>query len=157
MGDNIWLEDRNGVRTPMQWEPGANAGFSEASADALYAPPINDETFGPARVNAQSQSAEPDSLLNLIRHMIAIRKGHRAFGWGDFAWMDVGNESIAAFERIYQGERIFAIHNLSNAQQNVAIKKAVTSVTDLLTGEEFHPVNETIEIDLLPYQYLWLK
>ena len=157
MGDNIWLEDRNGVRTPMQWEPGTNAGFSEASADTLYAPPINDQAFGPARVNVQSQRADPDSLLNLIRHMITIRKGHQAFGWGEFAWMDVSNESIAAFERIYQAERILAIHNLSNAQQSVAIKKPVTSMTNLLTGEEFHPVNETIEIDLPPYQYLWLK
>jgi maltose alpha-D-glucosyltransferase/alpha-amylase len=159
MGDNIWLEDRNGVRTPMQWEPGKTAGFSEAPVESLYAPAIQDETYGPARVNVEAQRSQPDSLLNIIRHMITIRKGHQAFGWGTFEWLDVENGRIAAYRRTHEGENILAIHNLSDQEQQVSlpIKKPVTSMTDLLTVREFAPTEETLELKLEPYQYFWLK
>jgi len=158
MGDNIWLEDRNGVRTPMQWETGPTAGFSEAPSELLYAPMINDEEYGAARVNVTSQRASSNSLLNVIRQMIAIRKQHQAFGWGEFEWKDVQNQAIAAFQRIYNGETILAIHNLSAAKQKISceIKKPVTFMTDLLTQNEFALRNRTLEIELMPYQYLWL-
>jgi maltose alpha-D-glucosyltransferase/alpha-amylase len=159
MGDNIWLEDRNGVRTPMQWEPGSTAGFSESSSTPLYAPVIGDEVYGPARVNVKSQRADPDSLLNTIRHMIAIRKQHRAFGWGEFKWIDMAKASVAAFQRTYQGESILALHNLSSTTQTIShlIQKPLISMSDLLTEQEFLPLNDTIDIELAPYQYLWLK
>ena len=159
MGDNIWLEDRNGVRTPMQWEPGKTAGFSEAPVESLYAPAIQDATYGPARVNVEAQRSQPDSLLNIIRHMITIRKGHQAFGWGAFEWLDVENGGIAAYRRTHEGENILAIHNLSDQEQQISlpIKKPVTSMTDLLTVREFPASEEKIEIRLEPYQYLWLK
>jgi len=159
MGDNIWLEDRNGVRTPMQWEAGETAGFSQASPESLYAPVIHDSVYGPRRVNVKLQRAEPDSLLNIIRHMIAIRKGHPAFGWGQFEWMDFENESIAAFRRTDHDESILAIHNLSDREQSISrpIKKPATSMTDLLTGNEYVSLEENLEIKLQPYQYLWLK
>ena len=159
MGDNIWLEDRNGVRTPMQWETGPTAGFSEPSHGSLYAPVISDELYGPARINVKSQRTDPDSLLNSIRHMIAVRKQHQAFGWGDFEWIDVANASVAAFQRSHQTETILALHNLSSTKQNIShpIQKSVTSMTDLLTGQKFLPTNETIEMELAPYQYLWLQ
>jgi maltose alpha-D-glucosyltransferase/alpha-amylase len=156
---NIWLEDRNGVRTPMQWEPGSTAGFSESSSGSLYAPVINDETYGPARVNVKSQRADTDSLLNMIQHMIAIRKQHKVFGWGEFRWIDMANASVAAFQRSYQDETILALPNLSSTTQHIShlIQKPATSMTDLLTGQEFFPANGTLEIELEPYQYLWLK
>ncbi|HSL46777.1 MAG TPA: maltose alpha-D-glucosyltransferase, partial [Anaerolineales bacterium] len=159
MGDNIWLGDRNGVRTPMQWELGPTAGFSEAPPESLYAPLISDEIHGPARVNVAVQREDPHSLLNVIRQMVAAKKQHRVFGWGDFVWIDFENQAIAAFERHYQGETIFAIHNLSDARQKISypIKKPVTSVTDLLTQQEFVPVQEHLDIELMPYQYLWLR
>jgi maltose alpha-D-glucosyltransferase/alpha-amylase len=159
MGDNIWLDDRNGVRTPMQWDVGVTAGFSEAPPEHLYAPVIDDEVYGTARVNVNSQRSHPNSLLNIIRHMIAIRKQHQAFGRGEFEWIDLQNESIAAFRRNHNGEMILAIHNLSDTGQNVLypIKKPVTSLTDLLTEKEYVSTNEGIEIELEPYQYLWLK
>ncbi len=154
MGDNIWLEDRNGVRTPMQWDTGLTAGFSEASPERLYTPVIDNEMYGPARVNVKSQHANPNSVLNVIRHMIAVRKQNLAFGRGQFEWLDLENESIAAFQRIYHGETILAIHNLSDSQQRIAITiKKPGTLIDLLTGEEF----EDMEIELEPYQYLWLK
>lgn len=158
MGDNIWLEDRNGVRTPMQWEAGPNAGFSQAPTDQLYAPPIQDESFGAARVNVQAQLNDPNSLLQVIRHMISIRKEHRVFGWGNFAWIDPGITRIAAFERTHEGQSVIAIHNLSDARQQFTYtaKRPVTSMTDLLTGKEFLAHNQAIQIELEPYQYLWL-
>jgi maltose alpha-D-glucosyltransferase/alpha-amylase len=157
MGDNIWLEDRNGVRTPMQWETGPAAGFSEAST--LYAPVIDDEPYGPARVNVEAQDVDPNSRLNIIRRMIAVRKQHPAFGWGQFEWIDGQNDAIAAFQRTHNGETILAIHNLSDAKQifTQAIKKPVNSLTDLFTQKQFTPANGKLEIELEPYQYLWLR
>ncbi|RPJ20159.1 MAG: maltose alpha-D-glucosyltransferase, partial [Chloroflexi bacterium] len=159
MGDNIWLEDRNGVRTPMQWETGAAAGFSEAPAASLYSPIADDNVYEPAQVNVKSQSDDPNSLLNVIRHMTAIRKQHRAFGWGEFEWVDFQNEAVTGFQRKYKDEAILTIHNLSDAKQKVScpIKKPVKTLTDLLTQKEFIPVKENLEIELMPYQYLWLK
>ena len=159
MGENIWLEDRNGVRTPMQWEAGPTAGFSEAPPASLYAPVIADKIYGPEQVNVKSQRSDPGSHLNIIRHMISVRKQHQAFGRGQFAWLDFENEQVAAFRRMYHGEAILAIHNLSGREHRVwlPIEKSVTSMTDLLTGREFLPVNEAMEIELSPYQYLWLK
>ncbi len=159
MGDDIWLDDRNGVRTPMQWETGPTAGFSEAPVQSLYSPVIDNDTYGPARVNVQAERADPNSLLNVIRHMIAIRKQHRMFGWGQFQLIDVQNDAIAAIERTYKSETVLAIHNLSDAKQKIScpIKKPVNSLTDLLTQKQFIPVNGNLEIELTPYQYLWLK
>jgi maltose alpha-D-glucosyltransferase / alpha-amylase len=158
MGDNIWLGDRNGVRTPMQWEAAPAAGFSEAPVDSLYAPVIDSELFAPSLVNVAAQRADPGSLLNTIRQMIAVKKQHHLFGWGDFEWMEFENKSLAVFERGYQGETILAVHNLSDAPQTIsyATKKPVTSMTDLLSENEFIPVNGKLEIELAPYQYLWL-
>lgn len=158
MGENIWLEDRNGVRTPMQWEPEPTAGFSETSNGSLYAPVLSDEVYAPARVNVKSRRSRPDSLWNSIRHMIAVRKRHKVFGWGDFKWIDLENKSIAAFQRTFQDQTILAIHNLSSTKQNIShpIKKSVTSMTDLLTEKDFLSLNQTIELTLEPYQYLWL-
>jgi maltose alpha-D-glucosyltransferase/alpha-amylase len=157
MGDNIWLDDRNGVRTPMQWEAGTTAGFSKASSP--YAPVIEGDTYGPAQINVQSQRADPSSPWNVIRHMIATRKQHQLLGRGQFEWIDFQNDAIAAFQREYNGESVLAIHNLSNAKQLIyyPIKKSVNSMTDLLTQKQFVPVKGTLEIGLMPYEYLWLK
>ncbi len=159
MGDDIWLDDRNGVRTPMQWGIGSTAGFSKAPVESLYTPIINDDVYGPGRVNVISQRADPKSLLNAIRHMLATRKQHRAFGWGEFQWIDFRNDAVAAFQRTYHDETIFAIHNLSAERQKVScqIKKPVNGMTDLLTQKKFIPVKENLEIELIPYQYLWLS
>jgi maltose alpha-D-glucosyltransferase/alpha-amylase len=98
MGDNILLGDRNGVRTPMQWQAGPTAGFSDAPADWLYSPVINSSNFDPTRVNVAAQHQDPDSLLNTLRHMINVRKQHRLFGWGDFEWIELQNNAIAALQ-----------------------------------------------------------
>ena len=155
MGDNIWLEDRNGVRTPMQWETGPTVGFSRAPIDSLYAPAIDDEVFNAQRVNVQSQRTKPDSLWNTIRHMIAVRKEHLEFGRGDFEWMNFLNPHIAAYKRTYHGESVIALHNLSDSKQSLfwEIKKSANPLTDLLTVQNF----KANSFELAPYQFLWLK
>lgn len=157
MGDNIWLHDRNGVRTPMQWESSPTAGFSQAEAASLYAPVIDDNVFGKDHINVASQFNDPASLRASVRHMIATRKNHPQFGRGDFTLIDLNNDHVAAFERAYQGSSILAIHNLSDRPQVVSLKtkKPANSLTDLLTQNTFDLQNTALE--LAPYQFLWLK
>ena len=159
MGDNIWMNDRNGVRTAMQWEAGTTAGFSNAKAESLYAPVISDKVYGPGSVNVLSQREAADSLWNTIRHMISVRKNHREFGRGDFQWMDLSNDHVFAYQRTHQDAATLAIHNLSDARQTVSfeIEKPVKQLTDLLTEKSFAPTDGRLELELEPYQYLWLK
>jgi glycosidase len=159
MADNIWLDDRNGVRTPMQWEPGPTAGFSQAPAKSLYTSVINYNGYGPEHINVKTQRGDPSSIWNAIRHMISVRRSQRCFGWGEFEWIDVRNNALAVFQRTYSHEAILVVHNLSDAKQRLLYptKKSVTALTDLLTHKQFDLVNERLEIELMPYEYLWLK
>lgn len=155
MGDNIWLFDRNGVRTPMQWNAGPNAGFSDAPGEALFAPVLDDEMYGPARVNVEAQRQDPESLWSVIRHMILERRKHPQFGRGDFRWLDVQNEHIAAFERTYHGQTILVFHNMSGAAQTISVEmnKPVNTLTDLLTNRKL----ELPTLELAPYEFVWLR
>ena len=153
MGDNIWLDDRNGVRTPMQWSGEVNAGFSSAAPP--YAPLISDETYGFASVNVAAQAKDPASLLTRIQRMIAIRKQHRAFGWGSFRWVGVGTDAIASFLRYFGDETLFILHNLSDQPQNASIGQPLRGLYEnILTGENF---NLTSQFQLSPYEFLWLQ
>jgi maltose alpha-D-glucosyltransferase/alpha-amylase len=159
MGDNIWLPDRNGVRTPMQWEEHENAGFSEAPLQTLYSPVVDDDIYGPSRVNVEDQRAKPDSLWNAIRHMIAVRKEHPVFGRGEFEWTGIDNLRVAAFMRTLGDESIFVFHNLRDTPQKIScdIKKPVEKLTDLLTNTKFSLNEGRLEFELAPYQFVWLK
>ncbi len=152
MGDNIWLEDRNGVRTPMQWDTSPNAGFSDAPADKLYAPVIDDPIYGYAQVNVADQMADPDSLLNHIRHMIAVRKQFPLFGWGSFSWMETGSEAVAAYEREYQGKTMLILNNLSDTEVEVNIPVGPNGYLDVLDSTGINAAT----VKLLPYQFAWL-
>jgi maltose alpha-D-glucosyltransferase / alpha-amylase len=154
MGDDIGLPDRNGVRTPMQWTSAENAGFSTAPSGQLLTPVIQDAIYGPSRVNVAAQLAAPDSLFHTIQRMIAIRKAHQVFGWGDFNWVDVGTPVIAAYIRYYQGQALFVLNNLGDTPQ-VALppKNLSASYKNAFTGSLFE---FTQPITLQPYQYLWL-
>ena len=155
MGDNIWLDDRNGVRTAMQWAPGPTAGFSDVPPDSLYSPLIEDPVYSHDRVNVESQRQDPDSLWNAIRHMIAVRREHYEFGRGSFEWVDFKNSSIAAYRRTYEDHSVLAIQNLSDSPQTIAdqTKKSANLLTDLLTNKSF----DLQKIELAPHQFLWLK
>ena len=103
MGDDLDLPDRDGVRTPMQWDASDNAGFSTGASSSLYAPPISDEIYGYASVNVAAQEADPGSLLNWVRQIIAVRSRYAAFGRGTVEWLDAADSAVLAF-RLSHGE-----------------------------------------------------
>ena len=101
MGDNIYLGDRDGVRTPMQWSPDRNGGFSRADPAALVLPPIMDPLYGYQAVNVEAQSRDPHSLLNWMRRMLAVRQQHQAFGRGTLRFLYPTNRKVLAYLREY--------------------------------------------------------
>lgn len=149
MGDNIWLLDRNGVRTPMQWTAETDGGFSTPQAISLYSPVIDDGVYGPLRVNAEAQRSDPASMWNAIQNLISVRKKHKAFGWGEFEWVDFENDRIAAYKRIYKKETILVLQNLSDEPQEPTITQ---DALDILTGES----HSRGDIILSPYGFKWL-
>jgi maltose alpha-D-glucosyltransferase/alpha-amylase len=161
MGDDIRLPDRNGVRTPMQWEDRPGAGFSPASEDLFYAPVIQGSPFGHHEVNVVAQRADPSSLWHAIRKMIDVRKTQPAFGWGDFAWTDTGSPAIAAYWRRNQQEHLLIVNNLSGSEQSTRIAfadKGGKVALDLLSGTtQFIGQDGCLELQLKPYQYLWMS
>lgn len=159
MGDNIWLFDRNGVRTPMQWDNNLNAGFSQIDRGSLYIPVIDDEFYGPSKVNVISQRADPDSLLNLVRNMISIRKQHLVFGVGGIAWVDVGTDSVAAYWRKLEDEKILFLNNLSSNSQRIDLgflDKDALKFTNLILNNDILTIDSQVW-ELKPFEYMWLK
>jgi maltose alpha-D-glucosyltransferase/alpha-amylase len=121
MGDNIYLGDRNSVRTPMQWSPDRNAGFSRADPQRLYLPPVMDAVYGYQTVNVEAQLRSASSLLHWTRRMIAVRRSHRALSRGSLSFLSPGNRKILAFVREYEGEILLCVANLSRVSQAVEL------------------------------------
>src|SRR5436305_2914671 len=117
MGDNFYLGDRDGVRTPMQWSPDRNAGFSEANPQQLYLPVILDPEYHYEAVNVEMQRRNTSSLFWFMKRMINMRKNHKAFGRGDMKFIHVENPKSLAFTRSYEDETILIIANLSKYAQ----------------------------------------
>jgi maltose alpha-D-glucosyltransferase/alpha-amylase len=162
MGDNIHLPDRNGVRTPMQWENSANAGFSTAASEQLYAPVVSSPGFGSQEVNVADQLADPNSLLNKVREMIRIRKSFPALGTGNFTWAAgtaaASPNPIAAYIRASDKEQLLVIHNLSPAVQESRIELPQTaSATRVLGTARFDLEDGQLLAKLEPYGFLWVR
>ena len=121
MGDNIYLGDRNGVRTPMQWSPDRNAGFSHADPQRLFLPPIMDPVYGFEAINVEAQQRDHSSLLNWMRRVLAVRKSSHAFGCGSLQFLEPGNRKILAYLREYQDETILCVANLARSAQPVEL------------------------------------
>jgi maltose alpha-D-glucosyltransferase / alpha-amylase len=121
MGDNIYLGDRNGVRTPMQWSGDRNGGFSRADPARLYAPPVMDAVFGYQSINVEAQERYPFSLLNWMRRIIAMRKQHPVFGRGSLEFVACPNRKVLAFLRRDDRETILVVVNLSHGVQPAAL------------------------------------
>jgi maltose alpha-D-glucosyltransferase/alpha-amylase len=117
MGDNIYLGDRNGVRTPMQWSPDRNAGFSNANPQKLYLPPIIDPEYHYESLNVEAQQNNPSSLLWWMKRLIGIRKRFRAFGRGTLAFLSTDNRKVLAFVRKHEDEVMLVVANLSRFTQ----------------------------------------
>jgi maltose alpha-D-glucosyltransferase/alpha-amylase len=153
MGDNIYLGDRNGVRTPMQWSPDRNAGFSRADPQRLYLPPIMDPIYGFEAVNVEAQSREPNSLLNWMRRLLAVRKTSQAFGRGKLSFLRAGNRKVLAYVRELGEEVILCVANLGRTAQPVELdlKRFKGRVPVELMGRTvFPPIGELPYLLTLP-------
>jgi maltose alpha-D-glucosyltransferase/alpha-amylase len=159
MGDNIYLGDRNSVRTPMQWSPDRNGGFSRADPQSLYLPPIMDPVYGFASVNAEAQSREPSSLLNWTRRMLAVRKTCKAFGRGTFELLRPGNRTILAYVRRYENTAILCVANLKRSAQAVELDLAQFRgrvPVEMIGRSSFPPIGELPYMLTLPgYAFYW--
>ena len=163
MGDDIWLKDRDGVRTPMQWDGGPNAGFAgpDLPPDRLYAPLIDDERYGYRRVNVKAQQADPDSLWHRLRRMIAVRKLQPALGRGECRFLPLEQPSVLAVIRSYGNTAVLALHNLSAEPQRIQPQLSSwrgAAVHDILNDRALPPVGgRPYSVALAPYEYRWLK
>ncbi len=161
MGDNIFLGDRDGVRTPMQWSPDRNGGFSRADPASLYLPAIMDPLYGFDAVNVEAQSRSSSSLLNWMRRLISVRKRHRSFGRGVLRFLYPGNRKVLAYLREYDGETILCVANLSRASQPVELdlKEYIGRVpVELIGHSSFPPIGELNYFITLPaYGFYWFQ
>jgi maltose alpha-D-glucosyltransferase/alpha-amylase len=121
MGDNVYLGDRDGVRTPMQWTGDRNGGFSRTDFARLYLPPLMDPVFGYQAVNVEAQLRSPTSLLRWLRRLIELRKEHPVFGLGDYTALRPENPRIFAHIRTYEGDIVLCVHNLARSAQAVEL------------------------------------
>ncbi len=161
MGDNIWLEDRDGVRTPMQWNDGPNAGFSTTEAEQLYDPVIDDEIYGYPHINVAAQRTNPDSLFNWMKKVIAERKKHTAFGQGDVHILAPENKAVLAYVRADEDETLVVVNNLSSESQKVMLdleRYTGYQVRDLFAQVTYPTIaSAPYELTLARYAYAWLK
>ncbi len=141
MGDNIWLDDRNGVRTPMQWDDSPNGGFSAAPAEKLYAPPIADEVYGYSRVNAAARRKDPASFYNWLKRVIGIRRQYPAFGSGSLHLLPCAENAILAFVRQTDDQTLLCIHNLSGQERSFQLP----DLPDLRLNCLLSPANPAVE------------
>jgi len=130
MGDNVFLGDRDGVRTPMQWTGDRNGGFSRADFAQLYAPPLMDPVYGFQAVNVEAQLRTPTSFLRWLKRFIALRKEHPVFGLGVYEPLTPSNPKVFAHVRRYEDDVALCVHNLARSAQ-------------------------AVELDLSPYQGRW--
>jgi maltose alpha-D-glucosyltransferase/alpha-amylase len=159
MGDNIYLGDRDGVRTPMQWSVDRNAGFSRADFAQLYFPVIMDPVYGYQSVNVEAQQRYESSLLNWVQHMIHLRKRHHVFGRGTMDIIRPENRKLFAFTRSYEGETVLCIYNLSPSAQPVLLDLPVyegATPVEMIGETEFPRIEgRSYQLALGPYGFYW--
>jgi maltose alpha-D-glucosyltransferase / alpha-amylase len=159
MGDNFYLGDRNGVRTPMQWSPDRNAGFSRADPQRLYLPPIMDPVYGYQAVNVEAQTRDRSSLLNWMKRMLQVRKSSKAFGRGTLRFIRPGNRKVLAYLREYAGDTILCVSNLARSAQPVELDLSAhkgSVPVELLGSTTFPPIGELPYLLTLPgYGFYW--
>jgi maltose alpha-D-glucosyltransferase/alpha-amylase len=161
MGDNIYLGDRNGVRTPMQWSGDRNAGFSRANPAKLFSPVIMDPVLGYEAVNVEAQQSDPSSLLSWMRNMISLRKLFQVFGRGTLRFLTPENRKVLAYIREYEGQRVLCIANLSRFAQPVTLDLAefeCMTPVEMLGYVEFPQITKApYHITLGSYGFFWLE
>jgi maltose alpha-D-glucosyltransferase/alpha-amylase len=160
MGDNIYLGDRDGVRTPMQWSSDRNAGFSRANPQKLYLPPIIDPEYHYEAINVEAQQANPSSLLWWMKRLIAKRKEHRLFGRGSIEFVHGDNPRVLAFVREHEGEAVLVVANLSRYVQCTRLqleRHRATVPVELFGRMRFPEIgDEPYFMSLGPHEFYWL-
>ncbi|MEO0734966.1 MAG: alpha-glucosidase C-terminal domain-containing protein, partial [Bacteroidota bacterium] len=161
MGDNYYLGDRDGVRTPMQWNNNENAGFSEANPHSLYLPVIRDTEYSYRWVNVKRQQQNPNSLLNWTRKLLAKRKTFQVFGRGEIEWLKPDNGRILAFVRKYYEEKVVVVVNLSRHPQAVQLDLTEyegSRVREVFGRTYFNDVGRDLyQITIGSHGYYWLQ
>jgi maltose alpha-D-glucosyltransferase/alpha-amylase len=161
MGDNFFIGDRNGVRTPMQWSPDRNAGFSRADPQRLYLPPIMDAVYGYESTNVEAQSRDPSSLLSWTKRMLAVRKTSQAFGRGSRQFLRPGNRKILAYLREFGEDTILCVANLSRSAQPVELNLAPFKgrvPVEMLGRTAFPPIGDLpYLLTISAYGFYWFR
>ncbi|NVN87597.1 MAG: maltose alpha-D-glucosyltransferase [Rhodopseudomonas sp.] len=161
MGDNIYLGDRNGVRTPMQWSPDRNGGFSRADPARLYAPTIMDAVYGYQSVNVEAQSRSLSSLLSATKRQISVRKSTLAFGRGTMTFIRPQNRSVLVYVRQYEDEVILCVANLSRSAQATELDLSTWKgrvPQEMLGRSKFPPISELpYMVTLGPFGFYWFR
>ena len=161
MGDNFFLGDRNGVRTPMQWSPDRNAGFSRADPQQLFLPPIMDPIYGYESVNVEAQKRDRSSLLNWMKRMLEVRKSSQAFGRGKLRFIRPGNRKVLVYVREYGDDVVLCVVNLARSAQPVEVNLAEFKgfvPIELLGRTNFPPIGELpYLLTLHGYGFYWFK
>ncbi|HYY10290.1 MAG TPA: alpha-amylase family glycosyl hydrolase, partial [Kineosporiaceae bacterium] len=170
MGDNIWLNDRDAVRTPMQWTPDRNAGFSTADPGKLYLPVVQSLTYHYAAVNVEQQMSANSSLLHWTRGMLGVRRQHPVFGLGRFVAVECDNPHVLAFLRVLgpgdvpdeEPETVLCVNNLSHVPQGARLDlpdHAGATLSDLFGGTGFPAVTASGELELTmgSRDFFWLR
>ena len=161
MGDNIYLGDRNGVRTPMQWSGGWDGGFSTADPERLYSPPILNPVYGYQAVNVLSQKRSPHSLLSWMQHILQIRRSTPVFGSGSIEFLYPANHRILAYVRQLGKETILVVNNLSSAAQAVELdlRRYKGNILIEMFGRNVFPRIGDLPylLTMGPYQFFWFR
>jgi len=144
----------------MQWNEGVNAGFSRATSERMYSPVISDPVYGFQKLNVEKQMADQDSLWHHVRRMVQVHKENPSFANHELTFIDCDNKAVLPVLRQDEDEHILAIHNLAGVTQLASFDLgnwAGVHMTDLLSQGKFHiPEKGDFEIELNPYQYMWL-
>ena len=159
MGDAYLLFDRDGVRTPMQWESGAGAGFSEADPAAFYLPLVDDPRYEPGVVNVSAATDDPGSLLNWVREVLAARRRFPEMGLGDFEILDPGTDAVIAFIRSWEDRETLVLANVTGDLREVRIPSLDGRVAiDESTGEPVRDVDPSGFVTTVsPLSFRWLR
>jgi maltose alpha-D-glucosyltransferase/alpha-amylase len=161
MGDNTYLGDRNGVRTPMQWTNDRNAGFSRADPARLYSPVIMDPIYGYQAINVEAQERDASSLLQWMKNLIGLRKQFQVFGRGTLEFLDPANRKVLAYVRRYEADAILCVANLSRAVQPVELDlEAFAGFTpvEMLGYTEFPAIGrQPYFLSVGPYGFYWFE
>ncbi len=159
MGDNILLNDRDGVRTPMQWDASTNAGFSEAPPEYLHSPVIVDGDFDYRKINVKTQEKDPDSILNFIKKLIQFRKQFKCLGLGDYRFFESNHDSIMIFNRFTENQEILVMFSFSDVSITINFTNDLykgKKLVDIFSGKEIeYGTGDSVEITFDYYEFKW--